>query len=74
MGLVYWKRMESMDMQRLRARYGGRYVALFKGRVVTSARSHVMFMKKVFPLIRTKRLLLLFVPPKGVMCVYPVQT
>ena len=60
-------------MERLRNRYGGRYVALFKGRVVASARSHPMFVKKILPVMRTKRLELMFVPPKGVMCVYPVQ-
>jgi len=66
-------RMREMNLNQLRNRYGGRYVAFFKGRVIVSARSHRMFVKKILPVMRTKRLALMFVPPKGVMCVYPVQ-
>ena len=65
--------MRTMNLERLRNRYGGQYVALFRGRVVKSARSHSMFVKKILPVMRTKRLELMFVPPKGVMRGYSVQ-
>jgi hypothetical protein len=62
--------MEELNLTRLRQQYGGKYVALWKGRVVVSARTHTSFMKKILPIIRTRPVELMFVPPKGMFCVY----
>jgi len=62
--------MKRFDLNYLRSRYGGHYVALWKGRVVACSRSNAALMKKILPMYRTRPLELMFVPPKGVFCAY----
>jgi hypothetical protein len=62
--------MKEPSLQQLRIRYGGRFIALWRGKVIASATTHAALLKKVHPAIITKRLTLMFVPPKGMMCVY----
>jgi hypothetical protein len=62
--------MTPMNIRRLQTRYSGRFVALRKGAVIASAKTHAALVKKILPTIRTQRLELLFVPPKGLVCVY----
>lgn len=62
--------MKLLNLSYLRSRYGGHYVALWKGRVVASARTHRALLKKILPLYRTRPLELMFVPPKGMFCAY----
>ena len=62
--------MKELSFTEMRQRYGGKYVALLKGRVIASSRSNAVLMKKILPLYRTRRVELMFVPPKGMYCVY----
>jgi hypothetical protein len=62
--------MKEPSLQQLRNRYGGRFIAMWRGKVIASAATHSALLKKAHPAIITKRLTLMFVPPKGMMCVY----
>lgn len=62
--------MNPLDFARLRARYGGRYIALWRGKVIASAATNAALLKKIRPVMMTKRLTLMCVPPKGMACAY----
>jgi len=66
-------RMKPLNPHRLKSRSWGRYEALWKGRVVASARNHAALLKKIMPIYRTQPLELRFVPPKGMYCVYSLS-
>ena len=63
-------KMNPPDIKRLQIRYSGKYIALWRGRVIASAANHAALIKKIHPVLPTKRLELMLVPPKGMMCVY----
>ena len=58
------------NIRRLQARYSRRFIALWRGKVIASATTNAALLKKVRPAFRTKQIELMFVPPKGMMCVY----
>lgn len=62
--------MKSTNIRRLQGRYSGRFVALWRGQVIASAATNAALLKKIMPKLATKRLELLFVPPRGMVCVY----
>ncbi len=62
--------MKQLHLSQLQQRYGGHFIALWKGKVIASALTNAALMKKVLPLLHQRRLEFLFVPPKGMMCVY----
>jgi len=66
--------MKDINLTYLRRRYGGHYVALWKGRVVAASRSNASLLKKILPMYRTRRVALMFVPPKGMACVYQLSS
>ena len=62
--------MNPPNIKRLQVRYSGRFIALWRGRVIASATTNAALLKKIRPVFPTKQIELMFVPHKGMMCVY----
>ncbi len=62
--------MKPLNLRLLQTRYSRRFIALWRGKVIASATTNAALLKKVRPAMRSKKIELMFVPPKGMACVY----
>jgi hypothetical protein len=60
--------MKQLNFNRLQTRYSGQFIALWRGKVIASAATNAALLKKVRPVFPTKRIELMWVPPKGIAC------
>lgn len=62
--------MKMSSYTRLQDKYSGKFVAVYKGKVIASARTSKKLFEKVVDKLGDKDLLILHVAPKEGACVY----
>ena len=62
--------MKNISYIKLQEKYGGQFVALYKGRVIAKSKTSKELFKKVAPKLGDPHLLIQRINPKDAFCVY----
>lgn len=62
--------MKSFSYTQLQKKYGGKFVAIYKGKIIASAENSKKLFEKVKDKLGNKGLLIRHIDPKEAVCVY----
>ncbi len=62
--------MKSQSYIQLQKRYGGRFVATYRGRVIASAKSSKVLFQKIVRYVGDASLFIQYIAPQRAVCIY----
>jgi len=66
--------MKATSYIKLQVKYGGQFIALYKGKVIAKSKTSKGLFKKIAPKLGDPHLLIQHIDPKDAVCVYRVSS